>query len=116
MRYQSEYHGVMSTWAGNIIRIARTQQNLTQRELARRAGTSQTAIAAYEAGRRSPTLDTLSRVIRAAGLDLRIRIAPHDDSDEWLRRYEAALPPEVVSARLERDRELLYQAQRESTA
>ncbi len=103
----------MSTWAGNLIRVARHRQRLSQRELARRAGTSQAAIAAYEGGRRSPTLETLTRIVRAAGLDLRIRMEPLDDHDDWLRRYEATLPAEVVAAWHARDRELLDQGRRE---
>ncbi|HEX2049118.1 MAG TPA: helix-turn-helix transcriptional regulator [Actinomycetota bacterium] len=103
----------MTAWAGNLIRIARHRQALSQRELARRAGTSQAAIAAYESGRRSPTLDTLSRIVRAAGLDLRVRMEPLDDHDDFVRRYEAALPADVVAAWRRRDRELVEQARRE---
>ncbi len=103
----------MGSWAGNLIRLARRDSGLSQRELAKRAGTSQAAVAAYESGRRAPTLDTLARIIRAAGRDLRIRIELADDHDEWLARYEAALPPRVVKAWRERDRELLQQAREE---
>lgn len=97
----------MSTWAGNLIRIARQERELSQRDLARSAGTSQAAIAAYEAGKRSPTLETLARIIRAAGLDLRIRMEPLDDHDEWLARYEASLPPDEVARWRAREREFL---------
>lgn len=76
----------MSTWAGNLIKLAREETGLSQRALARRAKTSQAAISAYEAGRRSPTLETLVRIVRAAGLDLRIRLEPQDDHDVWLAR------------------------------
>ncbi|MGH2751852.1 MAG: helix-turn-helix transcriptional regulator [Actinomycetota bacterium] len=104
----------MSSWAGNLIRLARHDGGLSQRDLARLAGTSQAAIAAYETGRRSPTMDTLTRIVRAAGRDLRIRIVAGDDHDEWLARYEAALPTGVVRAWRERDRQLLEQARREN--
>ncbi|CAN5651898.1 hypothetical protein BH24ACT26_BH24ACT26_06900 [soil metagenome] len=109
----------MTTWAGNLIRLARREKHLSQRELARRAGTSQAAIAAYESGRRSPTLETLARIVRAAGLDLRIRLEELDDHDQWLARYEAGLPADVVAAWRHRDRELVEAArleQAESTA
>jgi transcriptional regulator with XRE-family HTH domain len=102
----------MSSWAGNLIRLARRERGLSQRDLARRAATSQAAIAAYESGRRSPSLETLARIVRAAGLDLRIRMEPLDDHDAWLSRYEANLPPDVVHAWRERDRELLPPAPR----
>lgn len=97
----------MATWAGNLIKLARSERGLSQRELARAAGTSQAAIAAYERGRRSPTLDTLARIVRAAGIDLRIRFEPLDDHDEWIRRYEADLPLEVLEDWRRRDQELL---------
>lgn len=103
----------MANWAGNLIRLARHDSGLSQRDLARRAGTSQAAIAAYEAGKRSPTLETLARVVRAAGQDLRIRLEAADDHDEWLARYEGALPPAVVKEWRKRDRELIEQARRE---
>jgi transcriptional regulator with XRE-family HTH domain len=103
----------VSAWAGNLIRIARLEKGLSQRELARLAATSQAAIAAYESGKRSPTLDTLARIIRAAGLDLRIQIAPADSHDEWLALYERSLPREVVEASRQKDRELVAAGQAE---
>ncbi len=45
---------------------------LTQGELAARAGTSQPAIAAYEAGRKSPTLRTVERLAEACGLEAHV--------------------------------------------
>ncbi len=106
MRYRPR----VATWAGNLIRLARHDSGLSQRGLAQRAGTSQAAIAAYESGKRSPTFDTLARIVRAAGRDMRIRLEAVDDHDEWLARYEAALPPSVVKEWRKRDRELLEQA------
>ncbi|MBA2313107.1 MAG: helix-turn-helix domain-containing protein [Actinobacteria bacterium] len=106
----------MSTWAGNLIRLARRDLGLSQRDLARKAGTSQAAIAADEAGKRSPTLETLARIIRAAGLDLRIQLAPADSHDEWLALYERSLPREVVEASRKRDRALVEQARSERVA
>ena len=85
----------MTTWAGNLIKLTRMKTGLSQRDLAERAGTSQPAIAAYEAGRKDPSVSTLAKIVRAAGLDLRIGLAPHDDHDEWLRLYEERLAPDV---------------------
>ncbi len=96
-----------SRWAASLIRVARRQKHLSQRELARRAGTSQAAIAAYEGGRRSPTVETLARIIRATGLDLRIALVEPDDHDEWLARYEASLPREIVEEIRRADAELI---------
>ncbi len=79
--------------AGALIADARLRAGLTQAELARRAGTVQSAIAAYEAGRRQPTLPTLYRLLAAAGFDLRARLETHDPHDETLAEWEASLAP-----------------------
>lgn len=95
----------MASWAGDLIRVAREETGISQRELAKRAGTSQAAISAYEAGKKSPTLETLARIIRATGMDLAIRLEPASDHDIWVEAYEASLPEPVrkkaVSDRLE---------------
>ncbi|MPZ69981.1 MAG: helix-turn-helix domain-containing protein [Actinobacteria bacterium] len=101
-----------ATWAGNLIRRARREGGLSQRELARRAATSQPAIAAYESGGRTPTFATLVRIIRAAGLEMRVRLEPYDDHDAWLRRFESELPPETVDERRRRDAELAASGRR----
>ncbi|MGW8265937.1 MAG: helix-turn-helix transcriptional regulator [Longimicrobiales bacterium] len=56
----------------NAIRLLRDLSDLTQSELAEAAGTSQPTIAAYEAGRKSPTLRTLRRLADVAGLEATI--------------------------------------------
>jgi transcriptional regulator with XRE-family HTH domain len=53
-----------------VIHRARQRAGLSLRGLARRANTSHSALAAYEAGRVTPTVDTLDRVVRAAGFTL----------------------------------------------
>ena len=103
----------MSTWAGNLIKVARHAGKLSQRELAVRAATSQAAIAAYESGRRSPSLETLLRIVRAAGQDLRIQVVAYEDHDDAIAAYEASLSEEARAA-LERERSRLRrQARRE---
>lgn len=103
----------MSSWAGNLIKLARHDARLSQRELARRAGTSQATLSAYEAGRKSPSLDTLARIVRAAGQDLRIQLAPYDDHDDWVRAYEANLPARVRLALRKRELDLINTARRQ---
>jgi len=49
---------------------ARARARLSQSELARRAGTSRPTLSAYEHGRVSPTLETLERILNAAGHEL----------------------------------------------
>ena len=62
--------------AGRLLRQARTQAGLTQTELAELAATSQSAIAAYEAGDREPTVPVLSRMIQATGGVLELGVVP----------------------------------------
>ena len=52
------------------IRGARGRAGLTQTELARRAGTSQATISAYEHGRKVPSVETLDRLLAATGTRL----------------------------------------------
>lgn len=49
---------------------ARRAAGLSQEELARRAGTSRPTLSAYEHGRKSPTADTLGRLLAEAGHEL----------------------------------------------
>ncbi len=60
----------------NPVRALRESAGLTQIDLAAAAGTSQSAIAAYEAGRKSPTWRTLQRLADAAGRELVVRFEP----------------------------------------
>jgi transcriptional regulator with XRE-family HTH domain len=52
------------------LRGARHRAGLTQAALARRAGTSQATISAYERGRKEPSVETLSRLLAASGVRL----------------------------------------------
>src|SRR2546427_12729820 len=56
--------------AGEVVRAARAAAGLTQRQMAARAGVSQPVVAAYESGRRQPTIPTLRRLLAAADHDL----------------------------------------------
>lgn len=56
--------------AATTIRAARASAGLSLRTLAERAGTSHTALVAYEQGRKTPRIDTLERICRAAGYAL----------------------------------------------
>jgi len=55
------------------IRQARLAANLSQVDLAARVGTSQPALARYEAGAALPTLPTLERLLAACGRRLEIQ-------------------------------------------
>jgi transcriptional regulator with XRE-family HTH domain len=51
----------------STLRGARQRAGLSQAALAQRAGTSQATVSAYESGRKQPSVDTLSRLLAAAG-------------------------------------------------
>jgi uncharacterized protein len=92
-----------------LLQLARLKADMSQRELAERAGVPVTMISAYERDLRQPTLATLLRLLRAAGFDLRLHLAPHDRHDEILAGLEAA---RTEPDRSHRDRQL--QAWREA--
>jgi transcriptional regulator with XRE-family HTH domain len=68
--------------AARIIRDARSEAGLTLRELARRAGTSHSTLAAYEHGRTDPTVATLDRVLRACGYAADVQLRRRVRRDE----------------------------------
>jgi transcriptional regulator with XRE-family HTH domain len=55
---------------GTIIARARRASGLSQRALARQAGTSQPTLSEYESGGKSPTLAVVERIVRTSGYDL----------------------------------------------
>jgi len=59
-----------------LIETARKRCGLSQSELARRAGTSQPTLSAYEHGAKSPTLAVLDRLIRACSHQLELAPTP----------------------------------------
>ncbi len=54
----------------NLLQQAREAAGLSQAALATRAGTSRPTLSAYEHGRKSPTLDTVRRILNAIGFVL----------------------------------------------
>ena len=64
----------MSSTLSVLIREARERARLSQADVARRARTSQPAIARYEAGQARPRLETAQRCVEACGFELRIEL------------------------------------------
>lgn len=60
----------------SMLRTSRASAGLTQAALAKRASTSQPALARYETGVALPTLPTLERLLSACGKHLKIRAVP----------------------------------------
>jgi transcriptional regulator with XRE-family HTH domain len=74
--YLIGYVDVVWRWVvggAELLSWIRRAAGLSQDELAGRAGTSRTAVSAYEHGRKSPSLDTVDRLVSAAGYELEVR-------------------------------------------
>ena len=57
---------------GYLILKARASAGLTQKELARRIGTSQPTIARWESGAQTPSVRSLTRIAEATGFELTV--------------------------------------------
>ena len=55
---------------------ARTSQNLTQSELAKRTGINQADISKLENGTRNPSINLLKRLAEGMGMNLKIEFVP----------------------------------------
>ena len=93
----------------NAIYELRRKACLTQTELARIAGTSQPTIAAHETGRKSPTLQTLSRIARTVGLEAMISFVPVMTRED---RRSLNLHRAIADRLIEEPRESLEHARR----
>lgn len=89
---------------GSVIRRARRRAGISQAELARRLDTKQPVIARWEAGTRSPTLETVSRAVEACGLALDVAIVERDPGEEaMLAEWKDLFPTE----RMHRNEQML---------
>lgn len=77
----------------HLIREARRRAGLTQVELAERTGTTQSAVARWEAGGTRPSLEKVSRLVAASGLELRIGLAEPDPAERSLIERNLHLSP-----------------------
>jgi transcriptional regulator with XRE-family HTH domain len=80
----------------SVVREARKRAGLSQRALAERAHTAQSVVGRIEAGLSSPSIETLARLLDAAGFELKVELAP-----------KARLDPVIESYKREVDRTLL---------
>lgn len=71
--YVREYDALDDEFAlANVLIGARARAGLTQAQLAERMGTSQSAVARLESGKRLPSTRTLEKLAAATGSKLRI--------------------------------------------
>lgn len=66
--------------APSLLRTAREDAGMTQAELARRAGTTQSVVSAIESGRRAPSAALLERLLRAAALRPSVPLERYSDA------------------------------------
>lgn len=88
---------------GELLREARRRAGLSQSELARRAGVTQSVVSEYEAGKRQPAVPTLARLVAATGHELTLGL---ERSDPAVR----GLPDTPLGRRLRQHRKALLDA------
>ena len=96
----------MGPTGADLIVEARKRAGLTQRELAERAGPTQSSVARWESGRSEPAFANVVRLLRLCGFVLDVHLESYDDGlrDDW-SQAQAVLrrtPDEIV----ENDRRL----------
>ena len=71
---------------GRLVREARGRSRLSQRALARRAGTTQAAISRIERGLENPTVERLAQILAGLGWKPVISLEPIAEHDADLER------------------------------
>lgn len=85
------------TSAASIVKDARLRAGLTQTQLATQAGIQQSVISAYENGKREPGLETLRKLVGAAGYELAIDLVANPPRSR-LQRVLALHRVELLNA------------------
>jgi uncharacterized protein len=78
----------MNETAASTLRDARARARLTQVELAAKANVAQSVVSAYESSRREPSLETLRKLVSAAGFDLDVVLIPAPPTSSKRRSVE----------------------------
>jgi transcriptional regulator with XRE-family HTH domain len=86
-------HTLSALGSGLLIRESRRVGGLTQVELARRLGTSQSAVSNWERGLDTPRVDTLARILEACGFEADMTFRRLDDVDRAQLRQNLAMTP-----------------------
>ncbi|WP_200919370.1 XRE family transcriptional regulator [Curtobacterium sp. Leaf261] len=87
----------MDSGAAVLLRTARQRANLTQVELAVRAGVTQSVISTYENNRREPSFAVLHRLLVAAGFEPEVVLHPRPERKP-LRNLVGERRDEVIAA------------------
>lgn len=89
---------------GALLRRARSQRGLTQRDLASLTGIAQTTIARIESGRHMPTMATLTRLLEGAGFRATISLVNTRHPSELLSQHRDAILEAAARHRISRVR------------
>lgn len=98
--------------AGRRIKMARERQNMTQKELAEKMGTTSQNISQYERNIINPKPETIKKFADALGVDARwLEVGEYEDNslsgeEQQLLRYFRIMSPEGQRVALERMDEL----------
>jgi transcriptional regulator with XRE-family HTH domain len=85
-----------------LLRDARTRAGLTQRELARRARTTQSVVGRIEAELVSPSLETMQRLLAGAGFTLQLELRPLTVADATIEAYKADIDRTLLRENLKK--------------
>src|SRR5688572_18236482 len=78
---------------GGLIRRSRLHAGFTQKELASRLGTTQSAVSRLEQGHEEPRLARLASILAACGVRATLTLTPDDGVDRAQIRQQLALSP-----------------------
>jgi transcriptional regulator with XRE-family HTH domain len=85
-----------------LVREARLRAGYSQRELAVRAGTTQSVVGRLEAGTGSPRVDTVERLLEAAGCRVRAELEALVPDDPVVAAYKADIDRTLLRENLGR--------------
>lgn len=88
--------------AALVLREARDRAAVSQRALAAYAGTAQSVVGRIEAGLSSPTVDTLTHLLRSVGFDLKIELVPMPAADPVVNAYKSGIDQTLLVENLRR--------------
>jgi transcriptional regulator with XRE-family HTH domain len=84
----------------HLLKEARRRAGLTQAELGERAGKAASAISRWERAGSEPSLETVRQLVRAAGFELTVALAPSDEHDLALIRRALRQTPQARLAEM----------------
>lgn len=88
--------------SARLLQEARARAALTQRDLARRAGTTQSVVARIENGQTNPTVDTIERLLSAAGFTVGMELVPRVATDPIVEAFKRDIDRSLLRRNLEK--------------